>query len=725
MGSTTVFLSERLLGGSGRAEGVRQSGRKRKAPSRYGDYANIEEDDGDGNVDDQSNNADDDDEDEDDEEVDRIAKRVRANNGDAVRVRGTKKPATAALKASKADFLTDLSGFLLKKWKKAHDDGTLKASVEEFNKKKTTKCKRSIIVRKINGVNQPVVQMECSVCGIVKDLLPEFWNRKTPNLSTSKPGQESFSNSPTYPCKVCKVGVSKANNSTIRGWVRSTLSPYKKLGGEAWFWKQWKDQGGDFTVIDGKYSVTRNARCTKTGLQMKITGEGRSTSWSPSVNNVSPLHTKQAEHISEHCELIVAELNVQQKGAIPDLALAVITMIKNAAEIMKKSLSAGGRSALLKESISYSQMLAANWKNSAKQNGVNVSQAVNRKRYDHQYINKTVRGLCSNACSNHAKSDAKLKRTPAVSQLTPIEMYRRWWSRCRCTYSHIIVSLIQGFTRVSVDRVGPHKCSHELEHVELCIRLLNSPAGMTRKKFCFLMINQTKVKLAQDVLKAYKNELAALEKGDPLPEPEPWLRPFVSAADDDDDVEDSNLHEDEEVVEEVVVDEEVVDEEEDDDEDGDEVHEHQEDDDDSQAHSSADSDDSDDESYLPGDDEEENDIDDVIDLVVEDDDVLAGYVAPPNIFTRFYNEVLQGWATVRTNWMSLWQRMAGHFLVEAPVMIEEEEVIINDDVFVEIFMPFEGTSGDCADAIASETKTKIADDKNISLRHRVSLTITD
>ena len=45
---------------------MRQSGRKRKDPSRYGDYANIEEDDGDSNVDDQSNNADDDD------EVDRI-----------------------------------------------------------------------------------------------------------------------------------------------------------------------------------------------------------------------------------------------------------------------------------------------------------------------------------------------------------------------------------------------------------------------------------------------------------------------------------------------------------------------------------------------------------------------------------------------------------------------------------------------------------------------------
>jgi hypothetical protein len=90
---TTVFLSERLLGGSGRGGGVRQSGRKRKAPSRYGDYANIEEDDGDSNVDDQSNNADDDD------EVDRIAKKVRANNGDAVRVPGTKKPAPSALKA--------------------------------------------------------------------------------------------------------------------------------------------------------------------------------------------------------------------------------------------------------------------------------------------------------------------------------------------------------------------------------------------------------------------------------------------------------------------------------------------------------------------------------------------------------------------------------------------------------------------------------------------------
>jgi len=183
---------------------------------------------------------------------------------------------------------------------------------------------------------------------------------------------------------------------------------------------------------------------------------------------------------------------------------------------------------------------------------------------------------------------------------------------------------------------------------------------MTREKFCYLMVNQTKVKLAEDVLIAYKKELAALKMGGPLPEPEEWLQ-ARDDDDDDDDVEDSHPQEEEEEV----VDEEVVDEEEDD-EDGDEVDEHLEDDDDSQAHTSADSDDSDDESYLPEDDEEEeDDIDDVIDLVVEDDDVLAGYIAPQNIFIRFYNEVLQGWATVTTNWMSLWQRMAGHFLVEA------------------------------------------------------------
>jgi hypothetical protein len=308
-----------------------------------------------------------------------------------------------------------------------------------------------------------------------------------------------------------------------------------------------------------------------------------------------------------------------------------------------------------------------------------VSQAVNRKRYAHQFANKTVRGLCSIACASHAYSDAKHKRTPAVSQLTAYEMYRRWWRLCRCPYSHIIVSLIQGFTRISVDRTGPKDCSHELEHVELCIRLLNSPAGMTREKFCYLMVNQTKVKLAEDVLIAYKKELAALKMGGPLPEPEEWLQ-ARDDDDDDDDVEDSHPQEEEEEV----VDEEVVDEEEDD-EDGDEVDEHLEDDDDSQAHTSADSDDSDDESYLPeDDDEEEDDIDDVIDLVVEDDDVLAGYIAPQNIFIRFYNEVLQGWATVTTNWMSLWQRMAGHFLVEAPVMMEEEEVIINDDVVIPI-----------------------------------------
>ena len=144
MGSTTVFLSERLLGGSGRGGGVRQSGRKRKAPSRYGDNANIKEDYGDGNDDDQSNNSDDDDEDEDDEEVDRIAKRVRASNGDGVRVRGTKN-APAALKTSKADFLSDHTGSLMRKWKLADRLGTLKASIDDFNQKKTTKSERSII----------------------------------------------------------------------------------------------------------------------------------------------------------------------------------------------------------------------------------------------------------------------------------------------------------------------------------------------------------------------------------------------------------------------------------------------------------------------------------------------------------------------------------------------------------------------------------------------------
>ena len=643
---------------------MRQSGRKRKVPSRYGDYANINEDDGDGNYDD-DDDQNDDDADEDDEEVDRVAKRLKTYNGDTVRVCGTKKPAPSAAKSSAADILSDLSGFLLKKWKKAHDDGTLKASVEEFNKKKKTKYKRSIIMR----ARQAVVQMVCCTCQKVKDLLPEYWMLSAFNYQTCNAGHESFHNSQSNPCKDCKVGVSKANNSSIGGWVRSTMKIYRKLGGEAWFWKQWKFQGGGFTVVDGKYSVTRNARCTKTGMEMIISGEGIDTDWCPSINNLSPDHSKLSEHIAEHCELIVAELNVRQKGAIPNLSLAVITMIKNAAEIMKKSLSAGGRLALLNEGIAYSKMLAANWNNSAKQNGVTASPAVHQKWYQHQYANKTVRGLCSKACSNHATSDAKRKRTPAVSQLTPFEMYRRWWRLCRCPYSHIIVSLIQGFTRVSVDRVGPHNWSHELEHVELCIRLLNSPAGMTREKFCFLMIHQTKMKLAQNVLKAYKDELAAFEKGDPLPEPEEWLQARDDDADDDD-VEEYHPQEEEE---EEVVDNE-VDEEEENDEDGDEVDEHLEDDDDSQAHSFADSDDSDDESYLPGDDEEEDDTDDVIDLVVEDDDVLAGYVAPQNIFTRLYNEVRENWATATTNWISFWQRMSGLFFAEAPAMEEEEEV---------------------------------------------------
>jgi hypothetical protein len=174
---------------------------------------------------------------------------------------------------------------------------------------------------------------------------------------------------------------------------------------------------------------------------------------------------------------------------------------------------------------------------------------------------------------------------------------------------------------------------------------------MTRKKFCFLMINQTKVKLAQDVFKAYKDELAALKMGGPLPEPEEWLQ-ARDDDDDDDDVEDFHPQEEEEEV----VDEEVVDEEEDD---------------------------GDDESYLPGDDEEEDDIDDVIDLVVEDDDVLAGYVAPQNIFTRLYNEVLQSWATATTNWISFWQRMSGLFFAEAPSMMEED-FMINDDIVIPI-----------------------------------------
>jgi hypothetical protein len=177
------------------------------------------------------------------------------------------------------------------------------------------------------------------------------------------------------------------------------------------------------------------------------------------------------------------------------------------------------------------------------------------------------------------------------------------------------------------------------------------------------------MKLAQNVLKAYKDELAAFEKGDPLPEPEEWLQARDDDADDDD-VEEYHPQEEEE---EEVVDNE-VDEEEENDEDGDEVDEHLEDDDDSQAHSFADSDDSDDESYLPGDDEEEDDTDDVIDLVVEDDDVLAGYVAPQNIFTRLYNEVRENWATATTNWISFWQRMSGLFFAEAPAMEEEEEV---------------------------------------------------
>ena len=61
-------------------------------------------------------------------------------------------------------------------------------------------------------------------------------------------------------------------------------------------------------------------------------------------------------------------------------------------------------------------------------------------------------------------------------------------------------------------------------------------------------------------------------------------------------------------------------------------------------------------------------------LLTLDHSVLAGYVAPQNIFTRLYNEVRENWATATTNWISFWQRMSGLFFAEAPAMEEEEEV---------------------------------------------------
>jgi len=143
---TTIFLSERLLGGSGRGEGVRRGQRKRLPVFRDGfvrsDTFNDEDGDADGDADgyDQNYSGDDDDDD-----LSPAEKRRKDNKGDAVRVRGTKKPAPSALKTSKADFLSDHTGSLMRKWKLADRLGTLKASIDDFNQKKTTKSERSII----------------------------------------------------------------------------------------------------------------------------------------------------------------------------------------------------------------------------------------------------------------------------------------------------------------------------------------------------------------------------------------------------------------------------------------------------------------------------------------------------------------------------------------------------------------------------------------------------
>jgi hypothetical protein len=412
---------------------------------------------------------------------------------------------------------------LLKKWAVAHAVGDLQRGIDAFNAR-TVKPPNGPI--RNDGSIQPlrflesredgdvVVVTDCVKCGVRKPLLPRNFAVANggKSLETCVAGTESFRNSAAYPCLVCFAAMAAERDATVDGRVRLAGAHYPGVGVDG-FWTMWRRQGGIVVSSGGQTSIVEAARCAVLQLPLNLGGRGIAEWFAPSVNNLSAEHKKPEDHVVEHCELTCAEVNVSQHDAIPCLKEAWRALIEDAARAMEQSLTPDGRAALEAETRAASAEVETNWANRKHKtrNGVTVSQVEDKAAYYRQCSDLDVACITGYAASHHRQHDTRrfrLKTTPP-DQLTQEEMVDKWITAPRCAHSGVLLTIRNGPRRVSMDRVD-NAVHHTAANTVCACRLLNSPAGMSRAKFCATMLRQGVVRLKPVVRLAYASELVRL-----------------------------------------------------------------------------------------------------------------------------------------------------------------------------------------------------------------------
>jgi hypothetical protein len=442
-----------------------------------------------------------------------MAKRTRvASEDDSARPPPSSKRSKAAGEREEA---------LLKKWAAAHAAGDLQRGIDAFNaravksdgrrKGEATQPLRFIETREDGEV---VVVTDCVKCGVRKPLLPRNFavanGGKT--LETCVAGTESFQNSAAFPCLVCFAAMTAERDATVDGRVRKAGAHYPGVGVDG-FWTMWRRQGGIVVSSGGQTRILEAARCAVLQLPLNLSGRGIAEWFAPSVNNLSTEHKKLEDHVVEHCELTCAEVNVSQHDAIPCLKEAWRALIEDAAHAMELSLTPDGRAALEAETRAASAEVATNWANRKHKarNGVTVMTVEDKAAYNRQCSDLDVAYITAVATCAHRQSDTKrfrLKTTPP-DQLTQEEMVDKWIASPRCAHSGVLLTIRNGPRRVSMDRVD-NDVHHTAANTVGACRLLNSAAGMSRAKFCTIMLRQGVVPLKPVVRLAYAAELARL-----------------------------------------------------------------------------------------------------------------------------------------------------------------------------------------------------------------------
>jgi hypothetical protein len=143
-----------------------------------------------------------------------------------------------------------------------------------------------------------------------------------------------------------------------------------------------------------------------------------------------------------------------------------------------------------------------------KLNGVTASASSEAAKYRLQILDLDVFSICSKQRSSHAQHDKEEGRVPGVP-LTTEAIMNKWSSAPRCSYSHVLTTIRNGPHRLSLDRIA-HGVAHEDSTTLVACRMLNSPSGMTRAKWCSIMLLQNKVDLNAAARASFQAEADSL-----------------------------------------------------------------------------------------------------------------------------------------------------------------------------------------------------------------------